>query len=282
MNRTASRYVVAGFGLIAIAMAAYVVLVLSDPIAALRNGGPFTGRVIDAETQKPIKGAVVSAGWAGSIFIHGGGCVGDTLTRTDGDGRFYIGWQGMNIQWLLHDHITPGGLIVWAVDHRPWSTDQDALRSSDGTHASLPAGPPFLVKDLGDIALAPKHGQAETDDDRRHFSSWACTGAKFELMRSYEMNRFAWSQVCGPNKVLSSMESEQLLDLANAWKHFWEPSIKPSAQIREKLIQAEKNYDTIDLSLHDHGRLKSTGELSEDDRRRICGMLDIRIPELEE
>lgn len=280
MSASASRAVFAVVGLLVVGVVLYVLFVVSDPIDAFENTGPFEGRVIDAETQKPIDGALVGAGWAGSTFVHGGGCVGGTFTRTDSEGRFRIAWQGMSVQWFLHDRITPGGLTVWAADHRPWSTDQDAPRNADGTHASLPTGSPFLVKNLGDVSLAPKHGQAESDDDRKHLSSWACTGARFELMRSYATNRFAWKQVCGPEQA-SPVQSEQWLQLANAWKHFWEPSIKPSAAVREQLVEAEKNYDAIDLLLHDRARLKAASELTEDEHRRVCAMLDIRIPELE-
>ena len=269
-------------GLLVLGMAAYVLFVLSDPVDAFKNAGPFTGRVVDAETKKPVKGALVGAAWAGSVFIHGGGCAGHTMTYTDGDGRFYIPWQGMNIMWFLHDGVTPGGMTVWAVDHQPWSISKDLPRTAAGTRASLPIGVPFQVKDIGTIELTPMHGRPETDEDRGHLGLCEVSD-KFELSRAYQIDRFAWNRACGVNTEAESTASEQLLELAQKWKNFTVVGpYKPSPAMVEQLGAAYRNYDSIDLILHDHARLKVASELTEDDRRHVCEMLDIRMPELED
>src|SRR4029077_456506 len=64
------------------------------PISPLFAGGPYKGRVIDAETKEPIVGAVVLAVWyrrAPGLGVPSQGFLDAEETLTDKNGEFVIG-----------------------------------------------------------------------------------------------------------------------------------------------------------------------------------------------
>ncbi|HTE42206.1 MAG TPA: hypothetical protein VK629_15375 [Steroidobacteraceae bacterium] len=73
----------------------------------------FEGRIVDAETQQPIEGAVVLAHWRLEYYVlekQDGGAVQLIETKTDKDGRFKVpSWT--KVYWpfrgLMEDHMDP-------------------------------------------------------------------------------------------------------------------------------------------------------------------------------
>jgi len=65
--------------------------------STLRIDGPYEGKVIDAETNQPIEGAVVHATWFKAYFGGGSEYYGSYEILTDKKGEFKIPGQGVLI-----------------------------------------------------------------------------------------------------------------------------------------------------------------------------------------
>jgi hypothetical protein len=73
-----------------VAMAVAIILLFGVP---LRSDGPYRGRVIDAETGKPLAGVLVLGTWSYMVPSPAGGtshCLGAKETLTDENGDFEI------------------------------------------------------------------------------------------------------------------------------------------------------------------------------------------------
>lgn len=292
MRLSASSAVVWTIAVLLVGLGGYVLFFLSDPVDALKSTGPFSGRVVSAETNSPIRGAYVLAGWAGSIAIHGGGCAGGTIVRTDDEGRFYIPWQGMNVKWLLHDRLAPGGLTVWAVDYAPWNLSLDTPPSADGTRPGLPSGSVFSSADLGTIKLAKRFWEDYGLEDTRRMSN--CADATwFEQTADYLAYRSKWARVCSvgdPQQPASGSDLEYLqkwmmrLPVRRAKKDTTTEYGKGNQPVDPELVSADRKRraDIDELAMliyapHEGMRPKSIQELADADRKKACELLDVHV-----
>jgi hypothetical protein len=298
MRLTPTRGLLTLASLLLAGVIGYVLFVLSDPVGAFENTGPFTGRVVDAETKQPIKNAYVLVGWAGTTFIDGGGCVGGTIGRTDEQGRFYIPWQGKNVKWFLHGSIARGALNVWAVDYRPWAIQQDAPRETDGTTASLPTGTPFVVKDVGVVTLTPEPQEDYSNQPESRRPSNCAETRWFEETQEYLSYRSNWKRLCGGSARPGSSADLAHLNRWIAKLPLLEPSKNDTRQqygnrsgaVDPRMVAAYKQrsekIDEVDLLIHaPHEappRLKTPEELTLSDWQHACMLLDFRIAGIQE
>jgi hypothetical protein len=113
-----------------------VVLYCSGCVTYVGYDGPYEGRVIDAETRRPIEGAVVHGTWARSHPGPGGASSSyfdSKETLTDKDGNFKI--KGVGIQILsnveeMEINVLKTGYTQWSEIY--WSsqkTDSVALKN---------------------------------------------------------------------------------------------------------------------------------------------------------
>lgn len=103
-------------------------LLTSHPVVAsvIRYDGPYEGKVINADTGEPIRGAVVLGEWS-RLYHHVAGTTHQFYdaveTVTDENGEFRIGGLGL----LLFRDIEPMGIVIFKAGyehfgHTPWES----------------------------------------------------------------------------------------------------------------------------------------------------------------
>ncbi len=86
-------------------------VIWASPYTAFLGSGPISGRVIDADTGKPIKDAVVVAEWS-TMMAHASACANVAWAATDANGNYSIPWQGL-ATWK-HAFVTESNMTVAA------------------------------------------------------------------------------------------------------------------------------------------------------------------------
>ena len=109
---------------------------LANACYPFRHDGPYKGRVVDAETGKPIEGVVVLGVWYKEIATAAGG-VGSyydaTETVTDKSGEFEIKGKGLKIL----SNIGPMHVLIFKAGYEyigmyPWDTLKADPRKING------------------------------------------------------------------------------------------------------------------------------------------------------
>jgi hypothetical protein len=139
-----------------------VFLICSGCVSSFRIDGPYKGRIIDAQTNQPIEGAVIDATWC-RVYPNAGGGTGvyydNRETISDKAGEFSI--PGMGLLFLStideatitifkagYDGIGPG----------PWGAfDDKYLRQFNGQ----------ITRDNGDLIFRLKRLSMEERRNRR-------------------------------------------------------------------------------------------------------------------
>ncbi len=102
-----------------------VVMLLVLLVAKVRYPG-ITGKVVDAETGRPIPGALVLAQWA---LGHGIGFTYHTVyktveTETDQEGKF-------SVPGVYHPLVDPPRMLIYSKGYVPWRNDGDFEKRTD-------------------------------------------------------------------------------------------------------------------------------------------------------
>jgi hypothetical protein len=131
MSKEIKVTAVAAAGLVWLLVGGCAPVVAQAPFPARPDGaeagdllGPFSGRVVDASTQKPLSGAVVFASWG---FDTGRGLVspsgGDSLSvETDSDGRYVVP-RLPNVP-RGRDRVARFTLVVYKPGYIAWRSDR--------------------------------------------------------------------------------------------------------------------------------------------------------------
>jgi hypothetical protein len=85
-------------------------LLWANPIQMLFRSGPFRGRVVDAQTGKPVPVALLSFTWGGSLGVLSAH---HAWTMTDAEGNYRVGWQGIG-NWRIGAFPGPDSMTVIA------------------------------------------------------------------------------------------------------------------------------------------------------------------------
>lgn len=96
--------------------------------APLRYDGPYSGRVIDADTKQPIEGAVVHGNWS-KVYPNPTGSNSEyydsTEVLTDKNGNFKISGQGL----LLFSFIDKMSLTIFKSGYGSFQNSWEGLKS---------------------------------------------------------------------------------------------------------------------------------------------------------
>jgi hypothetical protein len=111
--------------------------------AVIRKDGPYEGRVIDAETEEPIKGVVVLGTWSAEIITPGGATHNfhdAQETTTDKNGEFSV--EGLGLKIL--SNVTPMDILIFKAGYEyesgSWSSLKKYARKIkwEGSKAIIP------------------------------------------------------------------------------------------------------------------------------------------------
>lgn len=104
-------------------------LVVSSCAFAVRYDGPYKGRVIDADTAKPIEGMVVLGVWSTETPTAGGAVhrFYDAMeTVTDNNGEFEIKGLGL----LVVSNVIPMDVLIFKAGYEYFDSPWEALKKS--------------------------------------------------------------------------------------------------------------------------------------------------------
>lgn len=85
-------------------------LLWANPTQMLLYSGPFRGRVVDAQTGKPVPVALLSFEWYGSLGMLS---THHAWTLTDANGSYWLGWQGIG-NWRIGSFPGPDSMTITA------------------------------------------------------------------------------------------------------------------------------------------------------------------------
>ena len=102
----------------------FVILIIFDCAYGIRYDGPYSGRVIDADTGQPIEGAVILGVWYREIVTPGGATHNFYDAKeivTDKKGDFTLSGQGL----LVLSNIIPMDVLIFKAGYEhlglmPW------------------------------------------------------------------------------------------------------------------------------------------------------------------
>lgn len=141
--------------------------------------GYCSGRVYDAETGKPIEGAVISVFWKTSIIF---GVVGDGFgalyaTKTKEDGSYYIPSQRIEREYLI-DPVYPEDVIIYKQGYAVYKVYREYGRSPVGLSYGYTSKTeqPYSKKN-NKVLLYPLHEISKEDN-----WDYARTGCYDELL----------------------------------------------------------------------------------------------------
>lgn len=108
----------------------FVILMISGCAYGIRYDGPYSGRIIDAETGQPIEGAVVLGVWYREIVTPGGAThnfYDAKETVTDKNGEFTIAGQGL----LVLSNVIPMDVLIFKAEYEYLESPWESLKKSE-------------------------------------------------------------------------------------------------------------------------------------------------------
>jgi hypothetical protein len=106
------------------------ILLVSGCAYGIRYEGPYSGRIIDADTRKPIEGVVVLGVWYREIVTPGGAThnyYDAKETVTDKNGDFTIAGQGL----LILSNVIPVDVLIFKAGYEYLKSPWESLKRSE-------------------------------------------------------------------------------------------------------------------------------------------------------